>query len=110
MGRYRLARWHPVRCRQESAAHTAPTPARGGQSVAGGSTMLMNNVDHYLAMRRAAGFALTPIEGYLRSFARFAAQRGERWVVATTAIDWAKLAHAEAQRHYRLQTVRRFAR
>jgi integrase len=72
--------------------------------------MLMNNVEEYLAMRRAAGFALTPIEGYLRSFARFAAQRGERWVVATTAIDWAKLAHAEAQRHYRLQTVRRFAR
>jgi len=72
--------------------------------------MLMNNVEHYLAMRRAAGFALTPIEGYLRSFARFATQRGETWVVATTAIDWAKLAHAEAQRHYRLQTVVRFAR
>jgi|GEM_PF-4134567 len=49
--------------------------------------MLMNNVDHSLAMRRAAGFALTPIEGSLRSFARCAAQRGARWVVATTAID-----------------------
>jgi integrase/recombinase XerD len=72
--------------------------------------MLMNNVEHYLAMRRAAGFALTPIEGYLRSFARFATQRGETWVVTTTAIDWAKRARAEAQRHYRLQTVVRFAR
>jgi integrase len=30
-------------------------------------------------------------------------------VVATTAIDWAKLAQAEPQRHYRLQTVIRFA-
>ena len=38
--------------------------------------MLMSHVDHYLAIRRAAGFALEPIEGYLRSFARFA-QRGE---------------------------------
>jgi integrase len=72
--------------------------------------MLMSHVDHYLASRRAAGFALEPIEGYLRSFARFATQRGETHVVATTAIDWAKLAPAEAQRHYRLQTVIRFAR
>ena len=40
--------------------------------------MLMSHVDHYLAIRRAAGFALEPIEGYLRSFARFAAQGGER--------------------------------
>lgn len=72
--------------------------------------MLISNVDHYLAIRRTAGFALKPIEGYLRSFARFATQRGETRVVATTAIDWAKLANAEAQRHYRLQTVIRFAR
>jgi integrase/recombinase XerD len=72
--------------------------------------MLMSNVDHYLAMRRATGFALEPIAGYLRSFARFATQRGETRVVATTAIDWAKLANAEPQRHYRLQTVIRFAR
>ena len=72
--------------------------------------MLMNHVDHYLAIRRATGFALEPIAGYLRSFARFATQRGERHVVATTAIDWAKLAPTEAQRHYRLQTVIRFAR
>jgi site-specific recombinase XerD len=46
----------------------------------------------------------------LRSFARFATQRGETHVVATTAIDWAKLAPTEAQRHYRLQSVIRFAR
>jgi len=72
--------------------------------------MLMNHVDHSLAIRRAAGFALPPIEGHLRSFARFATQRGELWVVATTAIAWAKLANAEAQRQYRRQTVRRFAR
>lgn len=72
--------------------------------------MLINNVDHYLAVRRAAGFALEPIEGYLRSFARFATHRGETHVVSTTAIAWAQLATAEAQRHYRLQTVIRFAR
>src|SRR5207302_568831 len=43
----------------------------GSPSVPGGGTMLMSHVDHYLAIRRAAGFALAPLEGYLRSFARF---------------------------------------
>jgi integrase/recombinase XerD len=72
--------------------------------------MLMPQVDRYLAIRRAAGFALVPIEGYLRHFARFATARGETSVVATTAIAWATLAPSEAQRAYRLQTVIRFAR
>jgi integrase len=72
--------------------------------------MLMTAVDAYLAIRRAAGFALIPIEGYLRAFARFATARGDTHVVAHTAIDWATLAPSEAQRHYRLQTVIRFAR
>lgn len=72
--------------------------------------MLMTQVDRYLAIRRAAGFALVPIEGYLRHFARFATARGETHVVATTAIAWATLAPSEAQRAYRLQTVVRFAR
>jgi integrase/recombinase XerD len=72
--------------------------------------MLMTQVDRYLAIRRAAGFALVPIEGYLRHFARFATARGETSVVATTAIAWATLAPSEPQRAYRLQTVIRFAR
>ena len=72
--------------------------------------MLMRAVDRYLAIRRAAGFALLPIEGYLRHFARFATARGDTHVVATTAIAWATWAPSEAQRHYRLQTVVRFAR
>jgi len=70
----------------------------------------MHAVDSYLAVRRAAGFALTTIEGYLRQFARFAGGRGETHVVTRTAIAWATLAPSEAQRAYRLQTVRRFAR
>jgi hypothetical protein len=72
--------------------------------------MLMQAVDTYLAVRRTVGFALVPIESYLRSFARFATARGDTHVVTTTAIDWASLAPSEAQRHYRLQTVVRFAR
>jgi integrase len=71
--------------------------------------MLMPQVDRYLAIRRDAGFALVPIEGCLRHFARFATARGETSVVATTAIAWATLAPSEAQCAYRLQTVIRFA-
>jgi integrase/recombinase XerD len=72
--------------------------------------MVMAAVDTYLAVRRAAGFQLKPIELYLRSFARFAAARGETHVVAQTAMDWATTAASEAQRHNRLMTVRRFTR
>ncbi len=72
--------------------------------------MLMQAVDTYLAVRRMAGFALVPIEAYLRHFARCATARGDTHVVTTTAIDWASLAPSEAQRHYRLQIVVRFAR
>jgi integrase/recombinase XerD len=72
--------------------------------------MLMHAVATYLAVRRAAGFALNATEGYLRHFARFANARGDTHVVATTAIAWATLAPSEAQRHHRLQTVVRFAR
>src|SRR5262249_1130574 len=84
--------------------------ALGGQSLAGGTTMLMQAVDTYLAIRRAVGFALDHTAGYLRNFARFAMARGDTHVVATTAVDWACLAPSEAQRHNRLQTVIRFAR
>jgi integrase/recombinase XerD len=72
--------------------------------------MLMAQVDHSLAIRRAAGFALVPIEGDLRHFARVATARGATAVVATTAIAWATLAPAEAQRADRLQTLIRCAR
>jgi integrase len=70
----------------------------------------MTQVDRDLALRRAAGVALVPIAGDLRHFARVATARGEPSVVATTAIAWATLAPSEAQRAYRLQTVRRGAR
>ena len=39
--------------------------------------MLMEKVDGYLALRRAAGYALAVPEYHLRNFARFATQREE---------------------------------
>src|SRR4029453_16513695 len=80
------------------------------RALAGGDPMLMTRVDRYLAIRRAAGFALVPIDGSLRHCARFATARGATSVVAPTAIAWATLAPSEAQRADRLQTVLRVAR
>ena len=71
--------------------------------------MLMTAVDTYLAVRRTMGFQLNTIEHLLRSFARFAAERGHTYVVAQTAIEWATLAPSNAQRHTRLMSVRQFA-
>ncbi|MCP5070948.1 MAG: tyrosine-type recombinase/integrase [bacterium] len=71
---------------------------------------MMRAVDEYLAVRRAAGFALEVPEYLLRSYARFGDNRGETHVRAETVIEWASLAPSRNQRHHRLNTVRRFAR
>ena len=71
--------------------------------------MLTRAIDDYLAVRRAAGFALTVDAGLLRSFARFAADRAETHVQRQTAIAWAALAPSPYQRDRRLGMVRRFA-
>jgi len=72
--------------------------------------MLMQGVDSYLDIRRAAGFELE-VPGYLlRSFARYASERDEQHVRTASAIEWASQAPSRGQRHHRLCTVVRFAR
>ena len=51
--------------------------------------MLTRAVDDYLAVRRAAGFALSVDAGLLRDFARFAGGRAQTHVRQQTAIEWA---------------------
>ena len=63
--------------------------------------MLVQAVDDYLAVRRAAGFKLKTAERYLRYFIRFADARGETHVRAKSAIDWAAEAKTEVERHRR---------
>jgi len=70
--------------------------------------MLTRAIDGYLAVRRAAGFALTVDTGLLHSFARFAADRAETHVQRQTAIAWASRAPSPYQRERRLGMVRRF--
>ncbi len=72
--------------------------------------MLTQAVDHYLAVRRAAGFKLKTPERYLRYFVRFANARGDTHVRATSAIDWAAQAKTEVERHRRYQCLIGFAR
>lgn len=72
--------------------------------------MLIPAIESYLAIRRAAGFQLRVAEVLLRSYARFATERGECHVCAQTALEWAALAPSAAQRGRRLEVVRIFAR
>ena len=71
--------------------------------------MLTQTVETYLAARRAVGFKLKGVEGYLRDFADFAGARGNHHIVAQTAIDWAAQSDSPAQRHLRLQVVNQLA-
>lgn len=72
--------------------------------------MLVQAVDDYLAVRRAAGFKLKTAERYLRYFTHFADARGETHVRAKSAIDWAAEAKTEVERHRRYQCLIDFAR
>jgi len=72
--------------------------------------MLMHDVERYLAGRRAVGYDLVDREGFLRSFAGFAAARRESRVRTDSAVAWARLGSSPAQCERRLAEVIRFAR
>ena len=71
--------------------------------------MLMNKVDDYLALRRAAGYTLEVPEYHLRNFVRFATERGEAFIRSSMVIEWASQTPSLNHREHRLQVVRRFA-
>ena len=54
--------------------------------------MLTQSVESYVAMRRAAGFAFKSPGSLLKTFAAFSEARGECYVRAPIAIEWAGLA------------------
>jgi integrase/recombinase XerD len=70
---------------------------------------MMAAVETYLAVRRAAGFALSNTEYLLRSFAGFATDQKQTHIRTASAIDWASQARSVEQRHTRYQTICRFA-
>lgn len=72
--------------------------------------MLMQSIDSYLQLRRAAGFKLRDTEALLKEFASFASERGEIHIQADTAIAWAGRATSLNQRARRLNSLILFAR
>jgi len=70
--------------------------------------MLSRAVEDYLALRRALGFKLVDTAELLRSFATFAAVRGEASVRARTAITWAARGTSVERRRRRLRTIALF--
>jgi len=72
--------------------------------------MLTQAVETYLAVRRAAGFALRRVGSHLKSFAAFSEARKQHFVSTDIAIEWAGLAQSVPQRARRLGTITRFAR
>ena len=72
--------------------------------------MLAEAVETYVALRRAAGFAFKSEGSCLKSFAAFCGTRGESYVRAQVAIEWAGLAGLAPQRARRLGIVIRLAR
>jgi integrase len=72
--------------------------------------MLTRAVETYLAVRRAAGFALRCEGFHLKSFAAFSEARKQHYVSTDIAIEWAGLARSVPQRARRLGIVIRFAR
>src|SRR5207344_1931091 len=84
--------------------------AEAGRSALAGGALMLNAIETYLALRRATGFAMSNAEYLLKSFAAFAAERGQSHVHMQTAIDWAALGPSVAQRDARLKAVCRFVR
>jgi integrase len=71
---------------------------------------MLNDIEAYLSLRRATGFAMINAEYLLKSFAAFAVERGRIYIDAQTAIEWAARGPSVAQRDARLKAVCRFAR
>lgn len=72
--------------------------------------MLTQSIEAYVAMRRASGFAFKSAESLLKTFAAFSEARGECYVRAPIAIEWAGLAQTIHTRARRLGVVTQCSR
>lgn len=72
--------------------------------------MLTAHVARYVSLRQAFGFTLRHVSRHLHAFARFAADRGDTHIRASTAVAWATEAPSPSARHIRLRDVMHLAR
>ncbi|MFS8056103.1 tyrosine-type recombinase/integrase [Rhizobium sp. BR 317] len=73
------------------------------------NTMKMS-LEQYLALRRSLGFKLQSQESRLRNFVEYAQARGEQYITAKLAVEWAEHQCGPRTWSSRLSTVRSFAR
>jgi integrase/recombinase XerD len=78
--------------------------------MAGGVFMLMAQVERYISLRQRLGFQLRELSCSLRAFAKFATDRSDTHVLASTAADWAAAAPSTHARYIRLRNVVHLAR
>jgi integrase/recombinase XerD len=67
--------------------------------------MLARSIQTYVEMRRATGFAFKSKGSLLKTFAAYSEEKGECYVRASTAIEWAGLAKSVHTRARRLGVV-----
>ena len=79
-------------------------------ALAGGEGMLSQDVQSYLAVRRAMGFGMKWSGNLLRGFAAFSEAAGQHHVCSETAIKWAGSTPSVRTRARRLGLVIRLAR
>lgn len=72
--------------------------------------MLIAHMERYILLRQALGYKLCGKAQNLRSFARFAADRGKTHVCVSTAVEWAAGAPSGWAQHIRLRDVVHLAR
>jgi integrase/recombinase XerD len=67
-------------------------------------------VESYIALRRATGYSMRDTDRVLRSFGRFAAERGDHLVQVKTILDWARRAKSAERREALVRKVAPLAR
>lgn len=71
---------------------------------------MIDDVEKYVDLRRALGFALQHTDRILRQFAQFATRRRERHIRIATAIEFARRSSSPERREHVLSKIRMFAR
>ncbi len=66
-------------------------------------------MDEYIRQQRALGFKYRVQGSLLKSYAAFAHERGDTFIVVDTVLEWSREAPSATQKRNRLLTVRRLA-
>lgn len=72
--------------------------------------MLTSQVERYIGLRQTLGYKLREQSMYLRAFARFAENRGDIHILASTAADWAMESSSTHARYVWMRNVVHLAR